>query len=271
MAIAHQIPETPSLLADCLANRRWVRRGSPFPHVVATDVFTSTFYDSLAEDFHRQFEREAPRGLEDPALKMRGYDSYGLHFSPATTGPCSIFASRPWHDLLASLFQIRASGFVNAGLHHHSIGSGSGLVHNDLSFGWFVDYPSANGIRLSRHDLCRYTDGTPIAPDVVPKEAVRAVSMLFYLANPPWTPGDGGETGLYRTVQDPVDSPAATVPPINNSILLFECTPSSYHSFVGKNKSVRNSVIMWIHRSKADAVARWGEQTIVRFPREEKR
>jgi hypothetical protein len=249
-----------------VANRRWLRREKPFPHIIATNVFSRAFYRSLEREFYRQFEQAAPGGLNDPSLKMRGYDAYGLHFSPNQSGPFSIFVSRAWHDLMASLFNVNACGFINAGLHHHLVGSGNGRVHTDLSIGWFVDYPSRSGIRVSRHDLCHYTDGAALAPGVRPFESVRAVSMLFYLANPPWSPGDGGETGLYQSSQDPVDSPAFRMPPINNSILLFECTPHSYHSFLRNNKSVRNSIIMWIHSSKDQAIARWGDDALVRFP-----
>jgi hypothetical protein len=254
-----------------MANRHWIRREKPFPHIVANNVFTSAFYSCLEREFYRQFEQKAPGGLNDPSLKMSGYDAYGLHFSPTMSGPLSIFVSRAWHDLIASLFHVNGCGLVNAGLHHHVIGSGNGLVHNDLSVGWFMDYPSRSGIRLSRHDLCRYTDGAVFTPGAKPLEVVRAVSMLFYLANSPWAPGDGGETGLYLSSHDRVDYPSARVPPINNSILLFECTPHSYHSFLRNNKSVRNSVIMWIHRSMDDALERWGENALVRFPRKDQR
>src|SRR5262249_18313473 len=154
----------------------------------------------------------------------------------------------------ASLFNVTGCGFINGGLHHHAVGSANGKVHSDLSYGWFVDYTSANGIRVSRHDLCRYTDGIALTSGVKPFELVRAVSMLFYLANPPWQPGDGGETGLYSSPTDDVNAPTATVPPINNSMLIFECTPYSLHSFLSNKRSVRNCVIMWIHRPIAEAI-----------------
>ncbi len=267
MALQQHIFRPGVSLDHLLANRRWIRREVPFPHLVATNVFTQPFYNLLAQEFYREFEREAPEGLQDPALRMNGYDAYGLHFPPGIEGPLSIFLSRPWHDLLGSLFRVNATGFINAGLHHHAIGSNSGLVHNDLSIGWFVDYEALGGIRVPRHDLCRYTDGTPLVPDVSRIEMVRSVTMMFYLANPVWEPGHGGETGLYRCSNDDVHSPAATVPPINNSILMFECTPVSYHSFLRNNQSTRNSVIMWLHQPKSEAVAKWGDDKIVRFPR----
>jgi len=98
-------------------------------------------------------------------------------------------------------------------------------------------------------------------------ETIRAVAAIFYLDNPPWSPGDGGTTGLYRNASDPVDQPAAVVPPLNNSMLAFECTPFSYHGFVSNRRHPRNSVVLWLHRSRQDVVRRWGEHAIVGYKR----
>jgi Rps23 Pro-64 3,4-dihydroxylase Tpa1-like proline 4-hydroxylase len=95
---------------------------------------------------------------------------------------------------------------------------------------------------------------------------VRAVAILYYTANEPWTPGDGGETGLYRRRTDPPDRPAARVAPHNNSMVAFECTPNSFHSFVTNRAKPRRSVTMWLHRRDTDVVDRWGEESIVAWP-----
>jgi hypothetical protein len=55
------------------------------------------------------------------------------------------------------------------------------------------------------------------------------------------------------------------VPPINNSMLLFECTPYSYHSFISNRRSVRNCLVMWLHRPKEEVTARWGETVIEKW------
>ena len=52
---------------------------------------------------------------------------------------------------------------------------------------------------------------------------------------------------------------------MNNSLVLFECTPFSWHGYLGNRAKPRNSVVMWLHRPKADVVARWGEPSIVRW------
>ena len=139
-------------------------------------------------------------------------------------------------------------------------------MHNDLNPGWFVDYESGDGINVVRHEICSYTHGDIFVEGVAPKETVRAVVMLFYLNNPSWHPGDGGGTGLYHYQDDPVGKPAFIVPPINNSLLIFECTPYSYHSFVKNWHHPRNCVILWLHRSKDDAISRWGANKIIAWP-----
>ena len=89
------------------------------------------------------------------------------------------------------------------------------------------------------------------------------MSLLFYLANGPWHPGDGGETALYASSSDAaLTGPAATVAPVDNSLVLFECTPYSWHTFLSNRVRPRESLVMWLHRSKQDTVDRWGEASI---------
>jgi 2OG-Fe(II) oxygenase superfamily len=91
-------------------------------------------------------------------------------------------------------------------------------------------------------------------------------SDALYLCNPDWIEGDGGETGLYGSREDPVDRPIAVVPPINNSLLMFECTPYSYHSFLSNGRSPRNSVIVWLHREKVEVLSRWEKPRLKAAP-----
>ena len=114
---------------------------------------------------------------------------------------------------------------------------------------------------------CRYTDGCTTEPGIETREMVRAVTMIFYLANPPWSPGDGGETGLYRAAEQPVDRPSVRIPPVNNSVLVFENTPFSYHSFLRNHRQHRNSAILWLHRTKAEVAALWGESAVYKWRR----
>jgi hypothetical protein len=167
--------------------------------------------------------------------------------------------------MLAGLFDVTATGQVNAGLHHHAVGSDHGHVHNDLNVGWFADYPTDDGIQLSRHDLCSYISGQANSADAVPRPAVRAVAMIFYAANAPWSRGDGGETGLYVRRGDQPGEACVAVPPANNSLLAFECGPWTFHGFLSNTRHPRTSVILWLHRSVEEVTERWGEGAIERW------
>ena len=89
------------------------------------------------------------------------------------------------------------------------------------------------------------------------------MAVLFYLANEPWRPGDGGETALFHGAGGGIDRPAAVVPPVNNSMLAFECTPFSFHTFLSNVRTPRNSVVMWLHRPKSEVEERWTSRPIV--------
>lgn len=263
------VAESPGYLAKALANRSWKFRTEPFAHCVATDVFTADVYGGMAA----QFQSFLDKGLSDtPASgrfsrNIKGYDAYGLSFPPALEGPLSLFASREWHEMLAGLLGIEVTGDFDGGFHHHAVGSGSGRPHNDLNPGWFVDSPRADGINVSNNDLCDYKSGQAYQTTLKPRETVRAAALLFYLNNARWSAGDGGETGLFQDIGQAIENPSGRVGPINNSLLLFECTPHSYHAFLSNRRSPRNSVIMWLHRTKAEVEGRWGANAIVYWPK----
>jgi hypothetical protein len=257
-------PYTPE---GVLAHRNWQRCSVPFPHVTARSAFTQVYFEALS----RAFDSILADGVEDGSNHRRlshnmvGYDARGLTFPPRYQGPFSLFMSRPWHDMLARLFDAECTGHINCGLHHHDPGSADGWVHNDLNPAYFVDYPAVDGINVVRNKVCNYSYGTDRA-DLRARQVIRRVAMLLYLGNPSWSPADGGGTGLYSFKDDPVKNPAAVVLPIDNSILAFECTPYSFHSFLSNPRNPRNSLIMWLHCEPRDAFAKWGEGSIVEWP-----
>jgi 2OG-Fe(II) oxygenase superfamily len=253
------VPTTPAPnppLRELIAHRRWVRRTVPFPHVVATNVFVADFYQRLHDQFLALL-RDRPQAFNKG---IANYDAAAADIGPYD-GPLSLFVSREWHDLLGALTGVTGTGDMIATMHHHDPGSRRGWPHNDLAPGWFGGPPPCpDEVRLAGVDGVGYRDGT--RPDgVSARPGVRAASALFYVANEPWQPGDGGETGLFSSGTGR-QGPAAVVPPVNNSLVIFECTPYSQHTFLGARKP-RNSVVMWIHRPLAETVQRWGERSIV--------
>jgi hypothetical protein len=258
----------PRALGSLLRNRRWRWRALPFPHVVAQNVFRQQFHLELTSQLHTLLNRglsEAP----DPERLSRtlpGYDAYSIGIQSLLQGPLGVFSTRQWHDMLAKLFGIQATGHINCGVHHHSTGSDSGWVHNDLNPGWFVEGGATSEVILAEPRFCNYQSGKTQQPGASAVETIRAVALLYYFGNDVWQVGDGGGTGLYRTRDTPVHRPDAIVAPINNSLLAFECTPHSFHSFMRNHRAPRTCVIMWLHRAKAEVVSRWGEGKVVQWP-----
>jgi hypothetical protein len=253
-------------LASLFANRAWLRRPWPFPHVVARNVFQRDFYDALTT----QIQNLLNRGLSEvPAKKMfsrsiPGYDAYGLGLSSSTEGPLAIFVSPAWRDVMCRLFGISVTPYIFAGAHHHVIGGVSGWVHNDLNPVWFPR--AGNGeIQTPNPELCSYRTGAGSLPESDKVEVVRAAVMIFFLLNDGWQCGDGGEVGLYTSAQTPVSNPAALCPPLNNSLIAFECTPNSFHSYLTNTRLPRTSLIMWVHRPLEEAVATFGETHLERW------
>ncbi|MGC1644867.1 MAG: 2OG-Fe(II) oxygenase [Candidatus Sulfotelmatobacter sp.] len=252
-------------VSKVLANRAWLCRTQPFPHIVARQVFASEFYSAM----EAQYRQILAMGLNESQTARRGtfsrtisgYDAYGLGFDKTTGGAMSVFGSLEWHDLMGGLFGVAGTGHVNLGAHHHAIGSADGFIHNDFNPVWFRR-DSAGSIHYPDHRQCAYKTGAGPLPASGKVEVVRAVAMIFYLSNGGWVEGDGGETGLFDSAFSGTSAARIRVPPENNSILLFECTPNSYHAFLHNPGRTRNSIIMWIHRSKTNAISRWPESAL---------
>jgi len=94
---------------------------------------------------------------------------------------------------------------------------------------------------------------------------VRCTTLIYYLGNPAWHVGDGGETALYAGTRRDHRYPEARVPPVNNSMLLFNCTPTSFHAFTQNWRSERNSIIMWLHAPPTAMARRYGAESFIRF------
>jgi hypothetical protein len=246
------------------ADSRWSYRNHPFAHIHVVNVFAPLAYEQLATEFRGVLANGSDRaGSARLAYYGAKFDGHILPFRSGLRGPLAIFASRAWVELLARATGVEATADVNGALHHHAKGSQNGFVHKDYSACWFIDRPRADGVNLSDNALCDYRTGKTTLAGAVARERVRAVAMIYYLNNAPWVEGDGGETGLYLSTNDDVAQPAVTIPPVNNSMLIFECSPHSCHSFISNRRNARNSVAMWLHRTKETAVARWGGKSIL--------
>jgi len=242
-------------LRGAVHNRRWFCSTHPFVHSRANDVFEPGLYSEMEKQFTSMLEQ----GVFGETVS--GYDVSAAPVTEQDAGAFSVFISRQWHDLLAQVFRVDATGDINIALHHHPKGAKSGCPHNDLNPGWFLERSRRQGyVNVHDPERCDYQHG---GRDAV--ETVRAVALVFYIANPPRRAFYGGETGLYRSASDPVDRPWVAVPPVNNSLVAFECTPFSFHAFMTNPHFDRNCLVMWLHQDKKEAVRRFGEQSIVHW------
>jgi hypothetical protein len=252
------------VLAQWLDRGPWVVCNDPFAHVRAEGVFNAAVYRELESAFETVLSGGRLASWPEARFvrNMPGYDASAVDFDIRVGWPFSLFVSRAWHDLFAQLFSVNAVRCVSGALHHHAVGSGGGFVHNDLNPGWFVDAGAGEEVVIPRGDLCDYRSGDAAANcNLRRRETMRAIAVIYYLNNHEWRSGDGGDTGLYRTARDA--HPVVAIPPMNNSLVAFECTPQSFHAFQRNVRQPRNSVIVWLHREKAEVLDRWGASAIV--------
>ena len=252
---------TPEGIASTLSVQRWLEYQKPFRHLRATNVFEKQIYESMESNFNRclkEMEANENSHSSDPGR----YDAWMLGVTSSSAGLFHPLFSREWHDLISDFVGVATTGHIDGGLHHHRVGSANGWIHNDLCVGWFQAPCGDNDVVLSDHIACNYSTGACHDPQIQPLCLVRSVALIFYLANFDWAPGYGGETGLYETPFDGIENPAATLEPINNSLVIFECTPHSYHSFLRNSRMERNCIVLWAHSTIETASTKFGEASI---------
>jgi hypothetical protein len=252
--------------SDVLERTPWLRCEQPFPHLVARGVFKPDFYRALERqilDILRLGRSEMP-GAGRFARNLPGYDAYAIGLGHQAGQPSELFLSPAWRDLLAGLWNVAPTPYVLVGAHHHAPGSKHGFIHNDFNPVWFPRAPDG-AIQTAAQELCSYKTGAGSLAAEDKVEVVRGAVLIFYLANEPWRPGDGGETGLYDSPLAPLGDPVTGWPPENNTLLSFECTPSSFHGYIHNRRIARTSIIMWVHRPLGEAIALYGETQLERW------
>ena len=245
----------------------WRERSYPFRHYVADSVLDPDQYARVAAEFSR-----IERGLDPDSSvrlsKSRNYDAltFGMRASVAA-GFRPLF-EKHWIDQLADLVGIKAVPALDAGLHHVPQGSRSGWIHSDCCSAWFNGPVPQKQRRIVFPDrrMCDYFSGEPKHPEARPAEYVRAATMIFYLRNEGWEAGMGGETGLYAGSKASYGG-EVLVPPVDNTLVLFECSPHSYHRLIANPGKPRNSIVLWLHSTVEESAKRWSSGVMRRGPR----
>lgn len=238
----------------CTAYRR------PFFHVRATNVFPPDTYNRLSAEFAGILGRSINGATNGPKMvkSQPAYDALILAINAQLSGRFAPLFSREWICHLARLLGLPVTLRIDAALHHIPQGSRSGWLHTDLCSAWFDALAGVEGdVIFADGSRCDYFTGVRRATTAEPKEYIRAITMIYYLNNDDWRHGDGGETGLYSTSRSNL-GPTKVIAPENNSLVLFECSPHSFHRLLGNPGCSRNSIILWLHTTVESAEARWG-------------
>ena len=236
----------------------WAAHRRPFLHVQATNVFPPDIYRRLSAEFATILDASLSGETTGPKLvqSQPRYDALILAMNRDLSEKFSPLFAKDWINRLSQLVGIPATSMIDGGLHHIPKGSRAGWRHTDLCSGWFDGSLSQEELRFPDRSRCDYFTGESRNESSQPKEYVRAATMIYYLNNDGWRQGDGGETELSAGLG--AHGPIAAIPPISNSLILFECSPHSYHRLLGNPGRSRNSIILWLHTTIASAEQKWG-------------
>ncbi|TAJ16021.1 MAG: 2OG-Fe(II) oxygenase [Dehalococcoidia bacterium] len=220
----------------------------PFPHIVIDDCFSPSAYAKL----EALFKNELLRGVQPSSKGRDKFHSFdidydGYKFVPKAAGdayePLYPFFSIAWNLLFSKAFDQLSSLETSVALHHHPPGDRTGFVHHDFAPKYFdtrIRLPN----KVIPYDIDRgAASGTALAHV---RTSMRVIALIFYVANPTWKEGDGGETGLYAPDGKTCISKIA---PVNNRLLAFQISKRSMHAFQG-NRAQRNSIVQWFHLSQ---------------------
>jgi 2OG-Fe(II) oxygenase superfamily len=244
----------------------WFQHERPFRHVRARHVFREDTYAALKREFVAVRDGGPANAEEEARFAKRqpGYDALMVAMDKRLASRFAPLFERRWISFLAQLLHLPTLPQVDGGLHHVPVNSRSGWVHNDFCSAWF-DEGGAGEVVLPDRRKCDYFSGSPKSADARPREYVRAATMIFYIENDGWQRDSGGETGLYSSSRADLGA-MVPVPPVSNSLLLFECSPHSYHRLLANPGCARNSIILWLHDNVGNAQARWGGAVTRRKP-----
>jgi hypothetical protein len=240
---------------------KWSRLTTPFAHFRAEELLSPASYGAIASAFAEILNATDNDGAGRYKLRRsaENYDARMLAMDWQIADMFGPLFKIDWIKWLSEICEVPFLGRVDAALHSSPSGSRTGWIHTDLCSGWFDESYHDNG---GRDDLlfpdrsrCDYFTGRSRKPGSRPVEYVRAATAIIYLCNDNWSQGDGGETALYASAKG---SDVSLIPPINNSALVFKCSPHSHHRFIRNPGRCRNSIIFWLHTTVDYATSEWG-------------
>jgi hypothetical protein len=231
----------------------WWLVAAPFRHFRAHDVLPAAEYERVAHAFSAAMEQANSTGK---VTKTARYDAEIVGLTSELASSFRPFFTDAWLEAMHRAMSIPDLGRIDAALHSSPSRSRSGWIHTDFCSAWFDESgPHRVGPMFPNRAACDYFTGKSKTTKARPAEYARAATMIYFLCNDGWQVGDGGETALYTSSRG---AGQVLVPPLNNSLIYFRCTPHSYHRFVTNPRRTRNSIILWVHEGVEEALSDWG-------------
>lgn len=256
--------KTPQLLNEIIDNHPTKIFKSPFPHVHIENFFKPEFYKDCCDFFNSILGKGLSDEFNPYKFSRYSFEYYNAFFwqmPQQSSSPISEFLSIKWVEYFSDLFGVELTNEVSFELRHHKADinpSITSYVHNDFYVvGFPKNIPNKNEL-FQYYFQCPYLLASPEDEKLVNKR-MRSVVAFIYLNNEPWKEENGGSTALYRSTN--LDKEIKRIPPISNSMLAFEITPCSYHSYVNNNTVNRNTIMLWFHSTIPSKTAKFPGQT----------
>ncbi len=230
----------------------------PFPHVNIRNFFKRDFYLSLCHEFETTLQKgvleaDEPKDLQRFQKFHYGFDASHWQLPPNIGAPINLLYQPVWIEFFSKLFGVPLTKNVSITFHSQVFGSKPFSAHNDYCYvGMPKSKPGDDNVKQLFYDAPYFISGPQEAKDLNLDLQMRSVIGIFYLDNPDYVEGNGGETGLYESYEGYLqNNPVKLIPPISNSMLIFETTPDSFHTYVPNKAKYRNTLLFWLH-SDAD-------------------
>lgn len=218
----------------------------PFNHVTILNAFEPLVVENLESVFNRNVAKSAPIGkVGETGEYFYSAVNYTPDLLDINNSAISILASNALRELVCSILNVQTVPALMLGSHRHNPPSRDGWIHTDCAIVSFPpDGPRVNGFNVFQPNTgCNYSDDSRDRQPTSLKLA-RSVACLYYFGNRDWQQGDGGETALFAIDRM---SPVKKVAPIHNTLLAFEISPVSFHSYQACPNHTRDSFIWWYH------------------------
>lgn len=218
------------------------KHDSPFKYYILRDVFNESIYKSIVKNcILSTINTPVYADVEGSATQYTARLQSILNNSMGHG--CDFFTSSIWQNFNAEIFNLILTKYIALSFHVHDAPGKKGWIHADFNVCSFSRIPDGADYQLTDIDYCSDADDGFV-------KVMRSAAFLYYFNNHSdfINAGDGG-TDIF----DHNKKLCRTVNATNNSLLCFEVTPESYHSFAGSTYQ-RSALVGWLHSTPVKAI-----------------